>query len=234
MATTKLTKTKIGEDDIRRIVKSEIAQSKWDDYVWSVLTRSDFETRIRNIITDKLPGSVSKEVRDYLHDHLKDRVRTLMSEMLPLLVEKEVLSRLRQDGGLQQTLNQYTIAVNNDLVAMRQTFATELATRVSEIHSIRDEELGRYRQQARAISQEIVNSLVGSNGAVLTGFKDELARTLDQRFSTLQTNTERRLCELELKNTSLETSLSNQTWINVILGFGLVGLGVLLVAPHLQ
>lgn len=228
------TKTKLGEEDIRKIVKSEIAQSKWDDYVWSVLTRSDFDTRIRNIITDKLPGSVSKEVREYLNDHLKDKVRTLMAEMLPLLVEKEVLSRLRQDSGLQQTLNQYTVAVNNDLVTMRQTFANELATRVAEIHSIRDEELRRYRQQANAISQEIVNSLVGSNGAVLTGFKDELARTLDQRFSTLQVNSERRLCELEMKNTSLETSLSHQTWINAILGFGLVGLGMFLVVPHLQ
>ena len=234
METTKKAKSKLSDDDVRRIVKAEIAQSKWDEYIWSVLTKSDFDTRIRNIITDKLPGSVNKEVRDYLRDNLKEKVQSHLLDMLPRLVETEVLKRLRQDSGLSQTLQQYTQAINNDLSAMRQTFANELATRLSEIHSLRDGELTLYRQQAQAISQEIVNSLVGSNGAVLTGFKNELARSLDQRFTDLKTNAEQRLYALEVRNASLETSLSNQTWINVILGVGLVGVGVLLALPHLH
>lgn len=234
METTKKAKSKLSDDDVRRIVKAEIAQSKWDEYIWSVLTKSDFDTRIRNIITDKLPGSVNKEVRDYLRDNLKEKVQSHLLDMLPRLVETEVLKRLRQDSGLSQTLQQYTQAINSDLSAMRQSFANELATRLAEIHSLRDGELTLYRQQAQAISQEIVNSLVGSNGAVLTGFKNELARSLDQRFTDLRTNAEQRLSALEVRNASLETSLSNQTWINVILGVGLVGVGVLLALPHLH
>lgn len=198
------------EADIRRVVKAEIAQSKWDDYIWSVLTRSDFEARIRSIIADKLPGSVSKEVREYLSDHLKDKVRSLIAEALPSLVEVEVLKRLRQDSGLQQTLHQYTLAVNDDISNMRQTFAKELAARIAEIYSVRDIEIKAYRQQAQKISKDIVDGLVGTNGAVLTGFKEELARSAEQRFQELRLSSERRLTELE-------HSLSFQTWINVSL-----------------
>lgn len=228
---------KMNKKRVREIAREEIRDQQSRDYFFSLMTGTDFDTRVRSAV-DKAVGrtldqdlspAVNREVANYLREHLTDRVKSILmsnlSNMVTPLVKADITSHLNSLANVNELLQAYHQNVKSDLDTHTGLVRGKLNDHTLELQGIRDSQYRTFEAMIKQTATDVVSSLVGSNGAVLTGFKEELARQNQIYKNELLRENKADLDSNSQRVRDLESQLTNFKWLTGAL-FVMVG-GVL-------
>lgn len=212
-------------NDIERIVRSavqtELANRDFSQLVLKLLSGNDFESRIRDIIRNKLDAKVPEAISTYLSRNLAHYIRSelmlCLPNMITPLVKAEMIEKISSMSGVDALMAESRAKIQAELSATHEAFVNQRAQQIHDLQLNSSSQVATFRQSAEAIAQQIVSRLVGDprspEGQLMQGFKDELLRQNSANFTTFQLNCERKYNDLA----------SNLKWINGILGVGIIG-----------
>jgi len=230
MASTTVSKNEVTSEEVRRIVKEEMRNRDYDNYIISLITRTDLDSRVRDLVDRNLKGTVQlsteKAVNDYNKNHLPDKIRSNLTEMLqkllPSMIKGEILEKLGNLSGVENLMSEYRGQIQLELQQQAHDFRKAMTDQLSQISGIRERQIHEFNIQARQLATDLVRELVASNGLVIQGFKEELARQNLDNFNRVKNENTQDVVKLKDKYKRLEESLSSQKWVNTGLGLGLV------------
>jgi len=223
-------KQDLTSEQVRQIVRDEMRNREYDNYIISLITRTDLDSRVRDLVERNLKSvvdqCVGKAISDYNKYYLPDKIRsnltTMMKELLPTMIKGEILEKLGHLSGINTIMEEYRTGIQSELHQQTQSFYQTMTEQLQQISGIRDRQIQEFNIQARQLAVNLVKELVASNGNVIQGFKDELARQNLANFITTKTDAMGDITRLKEKCKRLEESLSTQQWISVGLTFGLL------------
>lgn len=219
----------MNDSQVRLIVRDEILGATTFDQI-QILTGNSLEAKVEKKVEQaieaytkkfkSLPYEVQKATAKYLQDHLEKEIKASILSLLPDLVKAQVYDRLSTLSGVQSLLETHNGLIRGQLEQQLHNFQTINREQQEQLLKIGNQIQKDFEAQAKQTADLIVAELVGSNGKVLKGFKDELAAQNGKNFETLANGFNRAYHNQDLENKMLKNRVDNQDntifWLKVV------------------
>lgn len=190
---------------------------------------------VKDLVERYVPANAERKTAQYLRENLKDlvlqHVQTTLPTLLPYLVQIEVLGRLANISGAEQALQEHRKLVKEELEKQNGHIHTLYDGHVQHLQHIKALQVDEFTIKIRDITQEVLQSLVGSNGQIIKAFADELREQNTAEFNNLKVDCFKQLNQLTEKTTALskdvtqlsrnldraDNTLTWHSWINTAL-----------------
>ena len=220
----------LSKEDVTRIVNEQLRNREFERYITSLMQGTDLESRIRDsvsrVVKQYLSEHVAKSVDEYARSQLPDKIRLCILDQLPKtlppLIKGEILERLGNLNGVANMLHEFKQQIHSEMTGLHNEVQAEFAQHRTQLQGIRNQQAETFNREVAATAASVVQGLVGTNGQVNSGFRDELARQNNEQFTSLRTQNQHHLMELNTRCNRLEQSMSTAHWTLYALGFGLV------------
>jgi hypothetical protein len=219
----------VTRDEVKHLVQEQIRTREFEKQMTALITGTDLTSRVRETVRREVPDylstQVSRSVDEYADRRLPDKMRLCASDelrrQLPDLVKGQILERLGQMSGVAGMLAEFKCQVNDELTQLNNRIRGEHQHHTQELQQIRAQQAETFRREAEQTAAGIVQSLVGTNGGVIKGFKDELSSQNKVDFAEHRGQINQVLLHMTDRCTQLESSLSTTQWVLGAVGFGL-------------
>jgi hypothetical protein len=220
----------VTRDEVKHLVQDLLRTREFEQQLTALITGTDLATRVRETVRREVPDylstQVSRSIDEYADRRLPDKMRLCASDelrrQLPDLVKGQILERLGQMSGVAGMLAEFKVQVHDELMQLNNRVRGEHQRHTQELEQIRTLQAESFRREAEQTAAEIVQSLVGTNGSVIKGFKDELLRQNNANFADHRVQTQHQIIELNQRCNQLESSVTTAWWILGAVGVGLV------------
>jgi len=137
-------KQDLTSEQIRQIVRDEMRYREYDNYIISLITRTDLDSRLRDLvdrnrksIVDQCVGkSVSDYNKYYLPDKIRSNLTTMMKELLPTMIKGEILEKLGHLSGINTIMEEYRTGIQSELHQQTQSFHQAMTEQLQQISRI--------------------------------------------------------------------------------------------------
>jgi hypothetical protein len=219
----------LSREDIGKIVQEQIRHHDFEKYVMQMIQGADLDSRmresIRRLIPEYMSTHVSRSVEEYSRLQLPDKIRLgVIDELrrsLPDLVRNIMMDRLGHLSGVTEMLTGFKHEITDKLNQQRQGIQEEFLQHRKQLQGIQDENMHGFKRSIELTANNVVQGLVGTNGQVLQGFRDELVRGNNAQFETLRAMNQVHLIDLNKRCNRLEATVSTTQWLLYAVGFGL-------------
>lgn len=231
----------VTRDEVTQIVREQIRTREFEQHVNALIQGNDIGTRVRETIQREVPNylstHVSRSVDEYAERRLPDKIRgCVVDELrreLPDRVKGQVLDRIGQLSGVTAMLTEFKGQVHDEMTNLNHQIQAAHQRHTTELQQIRAQQAETFRREAEQTASGIVQSLIGTNGGVIQGFRDELTRQNNANFVELRGQTQHQLIDLNRRCNQLESSLTTTWWVlgavSVSLVSSLAALGYVLL-----